>query len=66
MALGAPLSAYDLVVGNLIPTTLGNWVGGFFFVGTVYAFAFGTPNKRVTEWWEGLAAGRKGAKAASA
>ncbi len=47
---GAPLSAYDVIVGNLIPTTLGNWVGGSFFVGTVYAFAYGTPNAKITAW----------------
>jgi formate/nitrite transporter FocA (FNT family) len=25
IALGAPLSARDVIVGNLIPTTIGNW-----------------------------------------
>jgi hypothetical protein len=51
ISLGAPLSAHDVIVGNLIPTTLGNWVGGAFFVGTTYAFAYGTPNRKISEWW---------------
>jgi len=47
MALGVPLTAYDVVVKNFIPATLGNWLGGAVCVATVYAFAYGTPNKKV-------------------
>jgi len=50
IALGAPLSAREVIVGNLIPTTLGNWVGGSFFVATVYAFSYGTPNAKFSAW----------------
>ncbi|KIY95007.1 hypothetical protein MNEG_12953, partial [Monoraphidium neglectum] len=60
IALGAPLDARDVIVGNLIPTTLGNWVGGAVCVATVYAFAYGAPNKKVTEWWG--AVGRRGGR----
>ncbi|KAI8468701.1 MAG: Formate/nitrite transporter-domain-containing protein [Monoraphidium minutum] len=71
VALGAPLSAYDVIVGNLIPTTLGNWVGGAVCVATVYAFTYGTPNKRVSDWFDSLhfggrrAAHKKAAAAAA-
>lgn len=34
--LGAPISWGDFLVHNLIPVTLGNIVGGAFFVGTLY------------------------------
>lgn len=33
-------------------------MGGFFFVGTVYAFAYGKPNKDATEWWDRMMAAR--------
>ncbi|KIZ05617.1 putative transporter yrhG [Monoraphidium neglectum] len=62
IALGHPsLTAYDLAVGTLLPTTLGNWFGGAVCVATVYALAYGTPNKTVTEW-----AARKGTSASPA
>jgi hypothetical protein len=51
IALGHPsLTAFDVAIGTLLPTTLGNWFGGAVCVATVYAFAYGTPNKTVTEW----------------
>ncbi|MDB4334899.1 formate/nitrite transporter family protein [bacterium] len=37
---GADISWIDFVVGNLIPATLGNIVGGAFFVGALYWYAF--------------------------
>ncbi|GBF89070.1 hypothetical protein Rsub_01787 [Raphidocelis subcapitata] len=64
IALGAPLSARDVIVGNFIPATLGNWVGGAVCVATTYAFAFGRPNKIVTAWFAGLRMPR-GRKAAA-
>ncbi|KAI8470801.1 MAG: Formate/nitrite transporter-domain-containing protein [Monoraphidium minutum] len=51
LALGnADLTAADVIVGNLIPTTLGNWVGGALCVATSYAFVYGTPNRSATKW----------------
>lgn len=37
---GADISVYTFVVKNLIPATLGNIVGGAFFVGTLYWYAY--------------------------
>lgn len=50
IAYGAPLSAYDVVVRNFIPATIGNWIGGAVCVSAVYALTFGTPNKALNEW----------------
>jgi hypothetical protein len=61
IALGAPLSAYDVIVQNLIPVTLGNWVGGFLFVGTAYSLAYGTPGRRVATFFEAAPRGGGGA-----
>ena len=44
--MGAPLTAKQIIVDNLIPATLGNWIGGAICVSTVYAFIYGrTPLK---------------------
>lgn len=37
---GAPVSWLDFIIKNLIPATLGNIVGGAFFVGTLYWYAY--------------------------
>jgi hypothetical protein len=51
IVVGHPsLTARDLAVGILLPTTLGNWFGGAVCVPTFYAFVYGTPNKTLTEW----------------
>jgi hypothetical protein len=55
LARGAKLSAKDVIAHNLIPATLGNWVGGAVCVATVYALAYGLPGKKVGDW---LAAAR--------
>ncbi|GBF96475.1 hypothetical protein Rsub_09817 [Raphidocelis subcapitata] len=65
------LSAYDLVVGNLIPTTLGNVVGGALCVGTAYACAYGAPHAAVARWaarggWWRRRRGARGPAAAAA
>lgn len=45
LMMGAPLTAQQIIVNNLIPATLGNWVGGAICVSTVYAFIYGrTPH----------------------
>ena len=38
---GANISFLDFVIKNLIPSTLGNIIGGAFFVGTIYWYTFG-------------------------
>ena len=42
---GANISFLDLVWKNLIPATLGNIIGGAFFVGTIYWYTFGKDAK---------------------
>jgi hypothetical protein len=66
IALGAPLSAYDVIVNNLIPVTLGNWVGGFIGVGTAYSLAYGAPGRCVTELFSPSGKRPRGAAAAAA
>lgn len=46
---GANITASQFIWNNLIPATLGNWVGGAVCVATVYAFVFGTPGKQINE-----------------
>ncbi|GFH21441.1 uncharacterized protein HaLaN_18748 [Haematococcus lacustris] len=41
MLLGADLTVGQVIVHSLIPATIGNIIGGGFFVGTLYAFAVG-------------------------
>ena len=38
---GADISWMDFIVKNLIPATIGNIIGGAFFVGTLYWYAYG-------------------------
>lgn len=58
IALGAPVSAKAFVWHNLIPATLGNWIGGAICMATVYAWIYGTPAKHFAAWCE-----RRGAPA---
>lgn len=41
---GAPIEWIDFIQKNLIPATLGNIVGGGFFVGTLYWYTYGRKN----------------------
>jgi formate/nitrite transporter FocA (FNT family) len=50
IAYGAPIDAQLFVAYNLIPSTLGNWVGGAICVSTVYAFIYGLPPKVIFAW----------------
>jgi formate/nitrite transporter len=43
MKLGADISVRDFLLGNLLPVTLGNIIGGAVCVAGVYALAFGRP-----------------------
>jgi hypothetical protein len=66
IALGAPISAYEVIVRNFIPTTLGNFIGGAVCVSTVYAFAYGTPHRRVTAFVDRRVSGWRALRAAQA
>jgi hypothetical protein len=50
IAYGAPIDARLFVAYNLVPSTLGNWVGGAICVSTVYALIYGTPSRAVCTW----------------
>lgn len=46
MMLDSGISVGDFITKNLIPATIGNIIGGGFFVGVFYCFIFGeTPNR---------------------
>lgn len=46
------LLAGTFLTKNLIPVTLGNIVGGGFFVGAMYALALGTPGHAIQDAWD--------------
>jgi formate transporter len=48
MLYGAHITLSDWWIGNELPVTLGNFVGGFLFTGAAIAFMFGTREKPVT------------------
>jgi formate/nitrite transporter len=50
LMMGAPLTPYQIIVQNLIPSTLGNWVGGAICVATVYAFIYGRTPLRIYDF----------------
>lgn len=52
IALGAPVSAEQFVWHNLIPATLGNWIGGAVCMATVYAFIYGSPPQQLAAWYQ--------------
>ena len=41
MMQGADISLKQMVIGNLLPVTLGNFVGGALFVGLFYHYVYG-------------------------
>jgi formate/nitrite transporter len=45
MLYGAHITASDWWIGNELPVTIGNFVGGFLFTGAAIAFMFGTSGK---------------------
>ncbi len=47
MALGAPVTWSAFFLGNLLPVTLGNLVGGAFCMATVYALCFGKLQNKI-------------------
>ncbi len=48
MAYGAHITLSDWWIGNELPVTIGNFVGGFLFTGAAIAFMYGTREKPVT------------------
>lgn len=48
MMLGAPITASEFIVKNLIPATIGNIIGGSFFVATSFGLSFGSWEKAIT------------------
>ena len=42
MLFGAPISMYDFWVGNQLPVTIGNFLGGFLFTGAALGYLFYT------------------------
>lgn len=50
LSRGADITAADFVWMNLIPATLGNFIGGGICMATMYAFVFGRPPIRIAAW----------------
>jgi len=48
MALGAPVTWSMFFLGNLLPVTLGNIVGGAVCMATTYALSFGRLQSKLT------------------
>ena len=46
---GAKVSGWDFFITNLLPATLGNWVGGAVLVGILYSYAFGNPSLKMSK-----------------
>jgi hypothetical protein len=49
MRLGAPITVGDFLAKNLIPSTLGNLIGGGVFVAMMMGLSFGSAEKRLNE-----------------
>jgi formate transporter len=47
IAKGHDISAKEFIAYNLIPSTIGNFIGGGLLLATAYAFIYGTPSKKV-------------------
>lgn len=47
VAQGVPLSASAILLHNILPSTLGNWIGGGFFVGGFYFLVYGKASPRI-------------------
>ncbi len=48
-AQGAPITTEEILWNNLIPATIGNWIGGALFVGVLYSFVYGKPSLKITK-----------------
>lgn len=48
IAQGTELTFKQVIWDNLIPATIGNYIGGAFFVAALYSFVYGKPSLRLT------------------
>jgi formate/nitrite transporter len=48
-AQGANVSVKGILWNNLIPATIGNWIGGAIFVGALYTFIYGKPQLQINK-----------------
>lgn len=49
---GADVTVGRWIYANLIPATIGNWIGGAFLVGAMATGIHGTPGKKAFSAWE--------------
>jgi formate/nitrite transporter len=49
IAQGMDASFKEVMWNNLIPSTIGNYIGGAFFVAGLYSFIYGKPNLKITK-----------------
>lgn len=49
IAQGVPLTFKEVIWNNLIPATIGNYIGGAFFVAGLYSFVYGKPSLKLTK-----------------
>lgn len=49
---GADVTVGQFIYKNLIPATIGNWIGGAFMVGALSAGIHGSPGARAFTAWE--------------
>ena len=54
MRLGSGITVGEFVVHNLIPSTIGNLLGGAFFVATGYGLSFGAWEKSLVQFYTSL------------
>lgn len=54
MYLGAPITVSTFLTKNLIPATIGNIIGGGFFVATAYGLVYGAWERDITAACAGL------------
>jgi formate/nitrite transporter len=49
IAQGTPATAKQILWDNLIPATIGNYIGGAFFIAATYSFVYGKPSFKLTK-----------------
>lgn len=47
IAQGANATVEQVLWGNLIPSTIGNWIGGAIFTAALYSFIYGKPSLKI-------------------
>jgi formate/nitrite transporter FocA (FNT family) len=46
---GAPATFKQVIWNNLIPATIGNWIGGALLMATIYSYIYGNPNLKLNK-----------------